>query len=245
MFETFFYQPILNLLVFFYNIVPGNNLAIAIILLTATIKLALWPLSKQALQSQKNLQELQPEMERLKKEHANNKEELGRAMMNLYKNKKVNPFSSCLPLLVQLPFFIAVFHVFRDGFENGSLDLVYSFISKPESINSIAYGIIDLSQKSVPLAIAAGAAQFWQAKLTVGKSVSNPPTGQNDIQAAMNKQMLYFMPILTVVIGMTLPGGLALYWFVTTLFTVFQQNIIQKSKNIPQNNKVLEGEIIK
>ena len=166
-------------------------------------------------------------------------------MMNLYKNKKVNPFSSCLPLLVQLPFFIAVFHVFRDGFENGSLDLVYSFISKPESINSIAYGIIDLSQKSVPLAIAAGAAQFWQAKLTVGKSVSNPPTGQNDIQAAMNKQMLYFMPILTVVIGMTLPGGLALYWFVTTLFTVFQQNIIQKSKNIPQNNKVLEGEIIK
>ena len=91
MFETFFYQPILNLLVFFYNIVPGNNLAIAIILLTATIKLALWPLSKQALQSQKNLQELQPEMERLKKEHANNKEELGRAMMWIDDANDIDP----------------------------------------------------------------------------------------------------------------------------------------------------------
>ncbi len=244
MFETLFYQPILNILIFFYNITPGNNLAIAIIFLTIVIKLVLWPLSRKALESQKNLTELQPEMERIKKEHANNKEELGRAMMNLYKTKKVNPFSSCLPLLIQLPFFIAVFHVFRDGFENGALDLVYLFISKPESINSLAFGVIDLSQKSLLLAVGAGAAQFWQAQMTIGKQVKKSHN-KNDIQSAMNKQMLYFMPILTIVIGMTLPGGLSLYWLTTTLLTVFQQNLIFDKKNTLVETKTIEGEIVK
>ena len=96
-FETLFYQPILNLLVYLYNIVPGNDLGLAIIFLTVVIKMVLWPLSRQAIESQKKLQELQPEMEKIKKEHKDNKEELGRAMMALYKEKSINPFSSvCL-----------------------------------------------------------------------------------------------------------------------------------------------------
>ncbi|MBL7058616.1 membrane protein insertase YidC [Patescibacteria group bacterium] len=243
MFEIFFYQPILNLLIFLYNIVPGHDLGIAIILLTIVIKVALWPLSRQALQSQKNLQELQPEMENIKKEHKENKEELGRAMMNLYKTKKVNPFSSCLPLIIQLPFFIAVFHVFRDGFNNGSLDLVYSFINKPELINSVSFGFIDLSQKVAAFAFLAGVAQYWQAKITLDTQVQSVDS-KNDIQAIMNKQMLYFMPILTVVIGLTLPGGLSLYWLTTTIITIIQQNIIQKTKNTSPSSQVVEGEVI-
>lgn len=264
MFELFFYQPILNLIVFIYNIIPGHDLGVTIILMTIIIKIALWPLSKKALVSQKELQDLQPEMERIKKEHKDNKEELGRATMSLYKNKKINPFSSCLPLLIQLPFFIAVFHVFRDGFDNGSLDLVYSFISKPESIDSITIAGTDLSKRVPLFAILAGAAQYAQTKLTLGKK-SQTPTDPTDTQAMINKQMLYFMPILTVVIGMTLPGGLSLYWLTTTIITVFQQNIIAKSTddkkksdsptisqkssepNSEQQKKpeVIEGEIMK
>src|SRR5680860_326446 len=104
--QTFFYQPILNLLVFLYNIAPGHDLGITIILLTIVIKLVLLPLSKQSIKSQKSLQTLQPKIDALKKEYAGKKEEMGKAMMELYKTNKVNPFSSCLPLLVQFPFLI-------------------------------------------------------------------------------------------------------------------------------------------
>ncbi len=237
-FETLFYQPILNLLVYLYNIVPGHDLGIAIIFLTVVIKMILWPLSRQALESQKRLQELQPEMEKVKQDNKDNKEALGRAMMELYKEKNINPFSSCLPLLIQLPFLFAVFKVFRDGFENGSLDLVYSFVEKPELINSISLGFINLSNPNVAIAFAAGAAQFWQAKMTINKknngldqnntaSASNAP----NMTEVMNKQMLYFMPALTIFIGFTLPGGLSLYWLVTTLLTVLQQHYIFKEKD--------------
>jgi len=120
MFQTFFYQPILNLLVFLYNIVPGNDLGLAIIALTIIIKLILLPLSKKSLKSQKALQDLQPKVEELKRKYKGKKEELGRAMMGLYKDNKVNPMSSCLPLLIQMPFLYAVFWVFRDGFAGES-----------------------------------------------------------------------------------------------------------------------------
>lgn len=249
MFQTLFYQPILNLLVFLYNIVPGHDIGITIILLTIILKVVLLPLSRQSLKSQKALQELQPKIEELKKKYKDNKEELGRAMMLLYKDNKVNPLSSCLPLLIQMPFLYAVFMVFRSGLANGSLDLVYSFISKPELINPVSLGIIDLSQRSIPLAVLAGAAQFWQSKMLITKrpAIKAPEAKDEDMAAIMNKQMTYFMPVLTVFIGLSFPGGLALYWLVTTLLTILQQKYIfgKKAKNKTTDTAVIEGEIIK
>lgn len=231
-FHVIFYQPILNLLVFLYNIIPGHDIGLAIIVMTVIIKLALLPLSKQAIRSQKSLQNLQPKINELKKKYANNKEEQGRAMMQLYKQEKVNPFSSCLPLLIQLPFFWAVFRVFSDGLSGKSLDLVYSFISRPEFINPVSLGLVNLSKPNVVLAVLAGAAQFWQAKMMIIKrpEVRGNGAKDEDMMAIMNKQMLYFMPILTVVIGVTFPGGLALYWLVTTLLTALQQLYLLKQK---------------
>jgi YidC/Oxa1 family membrane protein insertase len=249
MFQTFFYQPILNLLVFLYDIVPGQDLGIAIVLLTIVIKILLLPLSKQSIKSQKALQDLQPKVEELKKKYANNKEEMGRKMMALYKENKVNPFSSCLPLLIQLPFLIAVFHVFREGFENGVLDLVYPFIERPESINTLSLGFLELSKPNVYLAFLAGAAQYWQAKLMMSKKKAEKKkdeSKQENMMAIMNKQMLYMMPILTVFIGLTLPGGLSLYWFLTTVLTAVQQiYIFNKKDNNKKDNDVIEGEIVK
>ena len=197
MFQTFFYQPILNLLIFLYNIVPGHDLGIAIILLTIIIKVILLPLSKKSLKSQKELQELQPKIEELKKKYKDNKEELGRAMMKLYKENKVNPLSSCLPLLIQMPFLFAVFRVFRDGFTNGSLDLVYSFVSRPEVVDMMSLGFIDLEKRNITIAILAGAAQFWQTKMLMSKrpKIKDKVAKDEDIAAIMNKQMIYFMPI--------------------------------------------------
>lgn len=225
MFDTFFYQPILNLVIFLYNIVPGHDLGIAIILLTIIIKLILAPLSKKSLKSQKSLQDLQPKLNELKAKYANKKEDMGRAMMDLYKQNKVNPLSSCLPLLIQLPFLYAVFKVFRVGFENGALNLVYSFISRPESINYISLGVLDLSQRSVVIAVLAGAAQFFQSKMMTTKrpKIKTDGAKDEDMMAIMNKQMVYFMPLMTIFIGLSFPAGLTLYWFTTTLLTILQQ----------------------
>ena len=245
MFQTIFYQPILNLLVFLYNIVPGHDLGVTIILLTIIIKLLLLPLSKQSIKSQKALQDLQPKIEEVKKKYANNKEEMGRAMMDIYKQNKVNPFSSCLPLLIQLPFLFAVFKVFSTGLSNGSLNLVYSFIKRPEAINSISFGIFDLSKPNILFAVLAGVAQFWQAKMMMVKKPAVKTQGSRDenMMAIMNKQMLYIMPVMTVFIGISLPGGLSLYWFVLTLLTIIQQAYVFKHKN--KDEKVIEGEIVK
>jgi YidC/Oxa1 family membrane protein insertase len=228
MFQTLFFQPILNLLVFLYNIVPGNDLGIAIILMTIVIKLILWPLSKKSIQSQKALQELQPQINEIKKKYKDKKEEMGREIMNLYKNNKVNPFSSCLPLLVQLPFLFAVFKVFRDGFANGSLDLVYPFITRPEVINTMTIGSFDLAERSIALALLAGAAQFWQGKMLSTKRpvVKTEGSKDEDFAAIMNKQMIVMMPILTVFISLSFPAGLALYWLTTTILTGVQQLIV-------------------
>ena len=173
---------------------------------------------------------------------------MGREMMALYKENKVNPFSSCLPLLIQLPFLFAVFRVFRNGFANGSLDLVYSFITKPEAINTMSLGFIDLSARNIPIAVLAGVAQYWQTKMMMSKKaeVKSPGAKDENMMAMMNKQMMYFMPILTVFIGMSFPGGLALYWLVTTVLTGVQQVYIFKQKDKEdKDDNVVEGEIVK
>jgi len=237
-FSTVFYQPIFNLLVFFYNIVPYHDLGLAILLLTIVIKLALLPLSKQSIKSQKALQEIQPKIDEIKKKYAGNKEEMARATMALYKENKVNPLSSCLPLLIQLPFLFAVFQVFRDFGANGkSLDYIYSFIARPESISSIGlFGLLDLSKPNAILAVLAGAAQFWQAKMMVTKrpTVKAPGAKDEDMMAMMNKQMIYMMPVMTVIIGLSLPGGLSLYWLITTLLTGVQQLYVFKKNKLEQ-----------
>ncbi len=242
-FQTIFYQPVLNLLVLIYNIVPGHDLGIAIILLTIVIKLILLPLSKQSIKAQKSLQDLQPKINEIKKRYNGKKEEMGKAMMTLYKENKVNPFSSCLPLLIQLPFLLAVFRVFRDGFANSSLNLVYPFITRPEAINTISLGFIDLSARNIPIAVLAGVAQFWQAKMMVTKKAEIHTEGSKDedMMAIMNKQMIYFMPILTVFFGMSFPGGLALYWLVTTVLTGVQQVYIFNQKQTA-DNKVIDNQ---
>lgn len=242
MFETFFYQPVLNLLVFLYNIVPGNDLGVAIILLTIIIKALLYPLSKKSIESQKSLSEIQPEVDEIKRKYKDNREALGRETLELYKRKKINPFSSCLPLLIQLPFLFAVFKVFNNGFANGSLDLVYSFITRPEHINTLSLGFFELSAPhNIVLAVLAAYSQYYQTKMMMARkpTVENPNKGQaEDFAAIMNKQMLYMMPVLTGFFAYSFPSGLALYWFVTTLLTIAQQKFLFK------NSKKTEVEII-
>ncbi len=249
-FTTFFYQPIFNLLIFIYNNLSFHDLGISIVILIVIIKGILWPLSRKSIKSQKELQDLQPKLDALKVKYKDDKVGLSQATMDIYKENKVNPFSSCLPLLIQFPFLIAVFRVFRDKI-NENLDLVYSFISKPETVNMISFGFLDLSKPNIYLAVLAGLAQFWQSKMMMAKKPEIKTEGAKDenMAAVMSKQMMYFMPVITVFIGVSLPGGLTLYWFFFTLLTVAQQLLTfnkQNKKNLESNTKkIIEGEIVK
>lgn len=243
LYNTIFYQPIFNLLIWLYNVVPGNDIGLAILILTIIIRGLFFPLYYQSIKSQKALQDIQPKIEELKKKYKDEKEKMSKEMMVLYKNEKVNPFSSCLPLIIQLPFLIAVYQVFRQGLNSQNLDLLYSFVSNPGHINSVSFGVIDLAVPSIILAFLAGAAQFWQAKMMVTKK---PPlikgkeikgAGDEKMMAAMNKQMVYFMPVITVIIGISLPAGLTLYWFVTTLLMALQQLWMFKRKKKDEDNE--------
>lgn len=231
-FTTLFYQPLFNVLIFFYNIVPGHDIGLAIIALTLLIKAILYPFSRQAIKAQKSLQTIQPKIDEVKRRLKDDKEAQAKEMMQLYKDEKVNPFSSCLPLLVQFPFFIAVFQVFRTGLNSENFSLLYPFVANPGQLQLISLGFIDLAKPSIPLAIAAGLAQFWQARMM---STKRPPKAMpgakdEDMMAMMNKQMLYMMPAMTVFIGIGLPGGLTLYWLVFTTLTALQQLFMFRKK---------------
>lgn len=226
LYNTLFYRPLFNVLVLIYNTVPGHDLGVAIVALTVIVRGILYPLSRQSIKAQKSMQDLQPKLEVLKKQHAGNKERLAEATMKLYRDEKVNPLSSCLPLLLQLPFFIALFHVFRNGVKPESLSALYAFVHNPGSLNILAFGgLVDLSHPNPVLALLAGAAQFWQGHMLVQRRppTHNEATKDEDFAVLMNQQMTYVMPVVTVIIGWRFPAGLALYWFLTTLLLALQQ----------------------
>lgn len=226
-FNVILYQPLFNALILFYVYLPGHDFGIAIIALTIVIKLVLYPLGAQAIRSQKSMATLQPKMKEVQEKFKNDKEQQAKAMMELYKREKINPFSGCLPLLIQLPILIGLFQVFLRGFGQEQLGFLYGFVPNPGLIDTTFLGFMNLAEASIFLAILTGIAQFIQTKMVSvkqKKSQAGPP----DFSQMMQKQMLYFFPIFTVFILWRLPAAIALYWLVTTLFTIGQQYIILK-----------------
>lgn len=232
LFQTLLYVPIFNAFVALYNLIP--DVGVVIIIITILLKLALYPLTKSSIAAQKSMTEIQPKLEALKKEHKGNQQLLAQETMRLYKENKVNPLGSCLPILIQLPIFIAIYWVFRQGLTGDNFDILYSFVKNPEHINTISFGFVDLGKSgNVILAVLAGGAQYWQAKMMQSK---RPPkeagegAKDEDMASIMNKQMLYMMPIMTLLIGFQFQAGLALYWFVSTALTGLQQKFMFAKK---------------
>ncbi|MDD5626877.1 MAG: YidC/Oxa1 family membrane protein insertase [Patescibacteria group bacterium] len=232
LFRTLLYQPLFNLLVFFYNIIPGHDLGIAIIVLTIVLRFILYPLSAKSVKSQKALQDLQPELEKIKKQYQNDKEGMSRATMEFYRKNKINPLSSCLPILIQFPFLIAIYQVLRDGLNNPEvLKLLYSFVHNPGKLDPYFLNFLDLGARNVYLAILAGVTQFWQSRMLMKKKKPAPRASGNDfsaIAANMTNQMVYIMPVLTIFIALSFPAGLSLYWVATTLFSIAQQWLVMR-----------------
>lgn len=230
LFHTILYQPIFNVFVGIYSFIP--DVGVTIILLTILIKGILYPLTAKSIKAQKALSLVQPKLAAIKNEHKGNQQKIAEETMKIYKEHNVNPLGSCLPVLIQLPVFLALYWVLRDGLGSQSLEHLYAFVPNPGHINPVAFGFLDLSQGktvwSLVLALLAGVAQWWQTKGMMARQPKSA-TGDaktDDMAAMMNKQMLYVLPVMTVFIGYNLPAGLALYWFLSTILTALQQYIL-------------------
>ena len=236
LFTIILYQPLYNALIFVYNIIP--DLGVSIIVITVIIRLVLLPVSKKAIESQKKMQDIQPQLKEIQEKYKGNQQKKSEEMMKLYKEKKINPAAGCLPMIVQLVILIALYRVFLNTsmhFDNGST-LLYSFISSPETINPISFGIIDITKRSIPLAVIAAGFQFWQTKMMMAKQkAQKKPAPKKDSKdpdfgTIMQQQMLYIAPIMTFVIGLSFPAALPIYWIVTTLFMIAQQYYVIKEE---------------
>lgn len=220
-FSELIYRPIISVTVFLYGVLPFHDLGIAIILITIAIRLLFLPLSLKTARSQKMMADLAPEIERVKQQHPE-KAAQSEAVMKLYKERGVNPLAGCLPLLLQLPILIGMYRVFLDIFKPESLSKLYAFVPNPGTVNHFFLGLMDISVPSPAFAILAGILQFFQAKIAAG---NQPQTGPS---ASLNKQMAYLFPVMIIIISWNLPAGLALYWIVTTLFSIGEQLYLKR-----------------
>ncbi|HPZ75008.1 MAG TPA: YidC/Oxa1 family membrane protein insertase [Candidatus Pacearchaeota archaeon] len=254
-FQEILYRPILNLLVFFYNL-PIVDFGIAIIILTILIRLILWPLNSKSITSQRETQIktqlLQEKMKEIKKKYKNDPNRQNEEMMKLWKENKFNPFASFLPMIIQLIIVIALYQVLQNVLAPNGLDLLYGFVPRPEEIDPAFLGILDLSQKSWIVAILAGVSQYFSSKMIFSfqkesqdkklkkenkkkakESSEEDRTEemQKKMQKMMESQTTYFLPALTIFIGAALPSALPLYWLVSTLLGIIQQKLIYKKKS--------------
>jgi len=233
-YHAILWEPIFNAFVWVYTLLPFKDAGVAIILVTLIIQIVLLPLRILTKKNQERMGALQPKIKELEERHRNNKEAKGRAMMELYREFKVNPFSGCLLVIIQIPILFAIFDVFRRGFESAQLARLYSFISKPEALNPIGFGAINLSEPNIYIGVFAAAIQFLQMKIGMPAlpAISKTPSS-GDIPQIMQKQMVYIIPILVLVSSFQLISALMVYWTISNIFNIIQDGIgwFRKRKN--------------
>jgi len=231
LFNTILYQPLFNALIALYNYVPFADLGIAIILLTILIRVILYPLFYKSFENQLVMQKLQPLIKKIQHDHKNDREKQARALMDLYKQHKINPFSGFLLILVQLPILITLYRLFLGDFTPEAFENLYSFISAPETIDNSLLGLINLKERSIVVVGLAAAAQYVQGKLSFARTDKKDETAASKV----GKQMVFIGPILTLLILTSLPSAVGIYWLTTSVFSIFQQIIITRKldKNGP------------
>jgi len=232
LFHEVLYRPLLNGLVFLYQTAAFQDLGLAIILLTIVVRIVLFPLFYKGLKSQTMLMKIQPHIKRIQDEHKNNKERQAQALLALYKEHKVNPFTGIGIMLLQLPILIALYRVFLNGFADTALSEIYSFISAPTHLNQTAFGLIDLGKRDIIVLLLAAAAQFLQGYLAHPKKVPGTSKSDNPM-ASVGRIMIFIGPVITVWILSFMPSAVGLYWATTALFSSAQQIVINKKIHSP------------
>ena len=207
-------KPALFLLNFFYGYV--GNYGVSIILVTILIKLLFWPIAQKGLKSMKNMQKIQPKMAKLKEKYKDDKTRLNEEMMILYKTYKVNPVGGCLPMVMQIPVFFALYKVLLQAIElrHAPFMLWITDLSAPDRL-FIGIDLPYLGGLPV-LTLLMGASMFLQQRMT--------PAPADPTQA----KIMMFLPVIFTFMFLNFASGLVLYWFVNNLLSVAQQYLINK-----------------
>jgi YidC/Oxa1 family membrane protein insertase len=231
LYTTFIYNPLYNGLILLADLLPFFDAGILIILFTIIVKLILFPLSKKAVRTQAVMKLVEPELRSIKEKYKNDKQTQALETMKLYKEKEINPFSSIFLLLVQIPIIFALYRIFYStGFSAIHTDILYSFVNIPPSIDVFFLGLIDVTKKSIVLAILAGISQYFQIKLStpvMPKKVEGS-TLQDDFTRTMHMQMKYVLPVVIVFVSYHVAAALAIYWTTSNLFMIGQELYIRK-----------------
>ena len=225
MYNQFIYQPILSTLLWLYQI-TGQNLGFAIILLTLVVRVILIPFTLPQLRSAKKMATLKPELDALKKKHGHDAKLFQQKQLEFYKTHKVNPAAGCLPFIAQFIVLIALYQVFMKTLGGDGMG----------EINA-TFLLWDLKSKDTTyiLPVLAGLLQFVMS-LTILPAVENQPEKRPgtpeqkqdvaEMATSMQQQMVFMMPIMTVIFSIQFPSGLALYWVITTAFSLVQQLMV-------------------
>lgn len=241
--HTFFFDPIYNSLVYFIDIVQGGDVGVAIILTVILVKTIILPISLKAVRTQLAMRELEPKLAKIKEDYKDKREAMALKTMEVFKEAKVNPFSSILLLIIQIPIVIALyFAVYTGGgvaLPAINTNLLYSFVPTPETVNMIFLGFMDITTKSLPLALIAGVTQFIHTKLslppTKPKDPNAEPNFKDDFGRSMQMQMRYVMPVLIFFVAYTISAAIALYFTISNLMAIAQEYIV-RHKGLKQNS---------
>ena len=227
-FDAILYEPLLNLLIGLYNTVAFEDLGVAIILLTAIVRLALFPLFQKSIRHQAALQAIQPKIKEVQEKHKHDKTRQTEEMFALYKREKVNPFSGMFFLIIQLPILIALYRIFLNGVAVGSFSNLYSFVASPEAFQTTLFGLINLNERSILMVVVAAILQYIQGKLALPVRDGKTPLSQAE---RVGKNMVIVGPLLTLFIFFNLPAAVGLYWTTTSLFSIGQQLLLRREQN--------------
>ena len=223
LFHTLISEPFYNGLILLIKLLPFFDAGVIVIIFTVIIKLILLPLSIKASRAQLQMKGIEKDLNLIKERYKDNKEEQSRKTIEYYREKGINPFASFFILIIQLPIIIGLYGVFlKSGLPVINQELLYSFIPTPHSVNMMFFGLINIADKSVILAIIAGITTYFQISLASGS------TQGGDIAKAMQTQMKYFFPILVVFISYSISAALALYWVTSNVFAILQEIYIKK-----------------
>ena len=242
--HTFFFDPVYNSLVFFIDVLPHGDVGLAIVCTVIFIKIVILPLSIKVTKMQAVMRELDPKIKKLKKD-ITDKQEQARAMMELYKEAHINPLSSVFLMLVQFPIIISLYLAVSRGagfpLPEINTDILYSFISIPDTVSMMMFGVFDITQKSIVLAILAGATQFLHIRLSMPKmdarKEGEESSMKDDFARSMQMQMRYVMPVIIAFVAYTLSAAIALYFTVSNLMAIAQEFVIRRHRTTSKTNK--------
>lgn len=233
MFHTLFYEPIYNLLVLVLTYVPLHDIGTAIVIVTLIVKILLLPLNLSALRSQYIMKRIEGEMAKIKEDYKTSPQDASKKMMEIYRREKINPFASLFAILIQIPIFFALYFVFSKGLF-ADPESLYSFVHFPETLHTLAFGLFDVTQKNIVIAILAGLSSYMLARrqtasMIVQKKEGKEETFQDQFMKSMRVQLLYILPIIIGFSAAVLPSALGLYWFVSNVIG-YGQDVYMKWK---------------